>query len=204
MCSRMEDVLTDRARAALIQVLGPLEWLRLSTSGEVRPTDAVSIVRLTEGGQREVVSVRWGFVPAGMSEAELKKYAMFNARIETLNQSRVFADAFQSQRCVIPLSAFYEWPTVEGRKQKTRMARPDGLPLLVAGLWNRAAGPLGVVESCTVITRSPTPDLLHVHDRMPALLLSSELQTWLHGTPEQAEAAALSSWRPGVLDVQAV
>ncbi len=84
------------------------------------------------------------------------------------------------------------------------MARPDGLPLLVAGLWNRATGPQGVVESCTVVTRPPTSDGQHVHDRMPALLLSGELDTWLHGTPEQALAAASSSWRPGVLEIQRV
>lgn len=204
MCSRMEDVMTDKARAALIQVLGPLEWLRLKKSGEVRPTDAVGVVRLTEDGQKEVVVCHWGFVPAGMGEAELKRYTLFNARIETLGQSRVFADAFRSQRCVIPLSAFYEWPTVEGKKQKTRMSRPDGLPLLVAGLWNRTTGPLGVVESCTVVTRPPTPDVQGVHDRMPALMLSGELEAWLHGTTEQAQAAALSSWRPGVLDIKAV
>ena len=138
-----------------------------------------------------------------MGAAELKKYAMFNARVETLRESRVFGPAFQTQRCVIPLSAFYEWPSVDGKKIKTRMSRPDGLPLLLAGLWNRIAGPLGEVESCTLVTRPPTADLMCVHDRMPALLLSRDLKTWLYGTPEEAQTAALTSWRPGVLQVQA-
>lgn len=93
---------------------------------------------------------------------------------------------------MVPLSAFYEWPTVDGQKIKTRVARPDGLPLLVAGLWNRCEGSEGIVESCTLVTRPPTSDLL-----------SKDLKTWLHGTPKEAQTAALTSWRPGVLSVQA-
>ena len=69
---------------------------------------------------------------------------------------------------------------MDGKKIKTRMSRPDGLPLLVAGLWNRCEGREGVVESCNIVTRPPTPDLLSVHDRMPALLLSRDLTAWLH------------------------
>ena len=142
-------------------------------------------------------------MPAGLGAAELKKYAMFNARIETLRESRAFGPAFQTQRCVIPLASFYEWPSVDGKKIKMRMSRPDGLPLLVAGLWNRCEGSEGVVESCMLVTRPPTADLLSVHDRMPALLLSKDLPAWLQGTPEEAQTAALTSWRPGVLQVQA-
>jgi putative SOS response-associated peptidase YedK len=202
MCGRFEDVLTDKAREALTRVLGPLPWLTRARS-EVRPTDAVQLVRDGERGL-ELATARWGLVPTGMGAAELKKYALFNARIETLETSRAFEAAFRSRRCVLPISAFYEWPGEGKTKQKTRIARRDGLPLLVAGLWNRCEGPEGLVESCTLVTRPPTADLRHMHDRMPALLLSGELDAWLHGTPAQAQRAALGSWRPGVLQAQAV
>jgi putative SOS response-associated peptidase YedK len=201
MCSRIEDVMTDKARTALLNVLGPLPWLEKG-QGEVRPTDQIQLIRPADGGH-ELALARWGFVPAGMGAAELKKYAMFNARVETLTESRVFGLAFQGQRCVVPMSAFYEWPTVDGKKQKTRMSRPDGLPLLVAGLWNRCEGSEGTTESCTLVTRPPTPDLLSVHDRMPALLLSKDLKAWFHGTPDEAQEAARNSWPNGVLSVQA-
>jgi putative SOS response-associated peptidase YedK len=200
MCGRFEDVLTEKARDALTRVLGPLPWLTWARS-EVRPTDAVQLVRDGERGL-ELATARWGLVPTGMSAAELKKYALFNARIETLATSRAFGAAFRSQRCVLPISAFYEWPG-EG-KQKTRIARVDGLPLLVAGLWNRCAGLEGMVESCTLVTRPPTPDLLHVHDRMPALLLSGDLAAWLHGATAEAQRAVLGSGRPGVLEARIV
>lgn len=170
--------MTEKARTALLQVLGPLPWLAKG-QGEVRPTDQIQLIRPGDGGH-ELVSARWGFIPAGMGAAELRKYAMFNARAETLTEGRAFGPAFQNQRCVVPMSAFYEWPVVDGKKWKTRLSRPDGLPLLVAGLWNRCEGSGGTVESCTLVTRPPTSDLLSVHDRMPALL-SRDLETWFHG-----------------------
>jgi putative SOS response-associated peptidase YedK len=117
MCSRIEDVFTEKARQALLRVLGPLPWLETGR-GDVRPTDQIQVVRPAEVGH-ELVSARRGFVPAGMGAPELQKYVMFNARIETLKKSR----AVQIQRYVISLSAFYEWPTVavDGKKQKTQM-----------------------------------------------------------------------------------
>jgi hypothetical protein len=44
MCGRFEDVMTDKARDALTRLLGPLPWLTRARS-EVRPTDAVQLVR---------------------------------------------------------------------------------------------------------------------------------------------------------------
>jgi putative SOS response-associated peptidase YedK len=47
----------------------------------------VQLVRPYEAGL-ELVSARWGLVPTGMGAAGLKRYALFNARIETLGVSR--------------------------------------------------------------------------------------------------------------------
>ncbi|GGO41774.1 hypothetical protein GCM10008949_53010 [Deinococcus humi] len=61
--------------------------------------------------------------------------------------------------------------------------------------------PDGPLESCTIVTRPPTLDLVEVHNRMPALLLSKALEVWLDAPPPQARAAALSSWQPRILTV---
>ncbi|GHF63555.1 putative SOS response-associated peptidase YedK [Deinococcus metalli] len=71
----------------------------------------------------------------------------------------------------------------------------------MAGLWNRTVTPDGLLESCTIITRPPTPDLVDVHDRMPALLLSKDIVAWLDAPPAQARTAALTSWQPRILTV---
>ena len=139
-----------------------------------------------------------------MSLDEAKRYATFNARIESLEAKPMFRAAFQNQRCVIPLAAFWEWPVRAGVKTWVRIARKDDKPLLVAGLWNRTMTSDGMLESCTIVTRPPTPDLVEVHDRMPALLLTKDIDAWLDAPPHQARTAALSSWQPRILTVTPV
>ncbi|WP_255808203.1 SOS response-associated peptidase family protein [Deinococcus sp. KNUC1210] len=138
-------------------------------------------------------------IPERMTEDEVKKYAMFNARIETVERSRAFAQPFRSRRAVIPISCFFEWPILQtGVKTKVRIARPDGLPLLAAGLWNCTEDG---TASCTVMTRPAPAELDGAHDRAPALLLTRDLEAWLYGAPAQAKRAAASSWQPGLLTV---
>ncbi|GHF31143.1 putative SOS response-associated peptidase YedK [Deinococcus metalli] len=137
-----------------------------------------------------------------MTLTDAKRYATFNAKAESLDERPMFKQAFAQQRCVIPLAAFWEWPTLPGgQKQRVRIARRDAKPLLVAGLWSLTPTPDGPLESCTIVTRPPTPDLLEVHDRMPALLLSKDLETWLSGPPHLARGAAMTSWEPRILQV---
>ncbi len=136
-----------------------------------------------------------------MSLEEAKRYATFNARVESLEDKPIFRAAFQTQRCVIPLAGFWEWPVRAGVKTRVRIARKDDKPLLVAGLWNQTMTPEGPLESCTIVTRPPTPDLVDVHDRTPALLLSKDLEAWLDAPPQQARTTALNSWQPHILTV---
>lgn len=113
-----------------------------------------------------------------MSLKEAKKYATFNARAEYLTEKPMFRAAFQKQRMVIPLAGFWECPALpNGKKQKVRISRKDDKPLLVSGLWNCIETPDGPLESCTLVTRPITPDLITVHDRLPALLLTKDIPT---------------------------
>lgn len=202
MCGRADDNFGPAGWEVLTHLFGPLGWEMESLRDEVRPTDPIRFVRRAGQGYTAPYG-RWGLVPHGMSLDEAKKISSFNARIETLDSKPMFKAAFHRQRCVVPLAGFWEWPTLpNGQKQKVRVARRDGKPLLVAGLWNCIDTPEGPLESCTVVTRPPTPDLIEVHDRMPALLLSKDLRAWLEGPPHQARAAALTSWQPRILHVE--
>ena len=58
---------------------------------------------LTVGRGSAVGVVRWG-IPGNRDGRPL-----FNARSETVHQLPAFRDAFQSGRCLIPASGFYEW-----------------------------------------------------------------------------------------------
>lgn len=201
MCGRADDNFGPAGWEVLTHVFGPLGWEMESMRDEVRPTDPIRFVR-RRGRGYDAPYGRWGLLPYGMALDDAKKLSTFNARVESLTEKPAFRAAFQRQRCIVPLAGFWEWPLLpNGKKQKVRVSRKDGKPLLVAGLWNCIETPDGPLESCTIVTRPPTPDLIEVHDRMPALLLTKDLRAWLEGPPNQARAAAMTSWQPHILHV---
>ena len=49
----------------------------------------------------------------------------------------MFSESFRKRRCLVPASGFYEWKTVEGRKQPYRFVRKNGEPFAMAGIYAR-------------------------------------------------------------------
>ena len=52
---------------------------------------------------------RWGLVPAWVRDPATFRASTFNARSEGVADKPVFRDAFVHGRCLVPVSAFYEW-----------------------------------------------------------------------------------------------
>lgn len=201
MCASTEHNFGPVALGALMRLFGDLNWHAHLPRLAVRPTDPMPFVRPTEQ-DFEYLEGRWGLLTPGLLRQDAPKVATFNARSETVLEKPTYRDAFQKgQRCVLLASAFHEWPVSQGAKQKVRIARPDGLPLLIAGLWNEVETQSGKTMTCTMLTRPVTRDLVEVHHRLPSLVLSKDLDAWLCGAPAQAREVALTSWREGILQV---
>ena len=66
------------------------------------------------------------------------KLATFNARAETVATKPMFRSAFKRNRCVIPVSGYYEWQEHTGRKAALVFHGMDtGSPALtIAGIWD--------------------------------------------------------------------
>ena len=106
----------------------------------------------TEAGappQRELFSAQWGMVPhwvKSASDGKLRAPKLVVARSETASTSQNFRDAWlNGQRCIVPMQAFFEDDWRSGKAVATRVARVDGLPMGVAGLWAQWTGPDGTV-----------------------------------------------------------
>lgn len=80
-------------------------------------------------------------------------------------------------------SGFYEWKAEGKKKQPFFIHRTDRKPFAFARLWgtwtSRETGE--VVDSCSIITRTPSAQMAALHDRMPVILAPSEYATWLAG-----------------------
>ena len=109
--------------------------------------------------------------------------ATFNARAETVETKPFFRDAFKRNRCLIPMSGYYEWRNTAGGKQPWYFTARDDSPLTAAGIWDRWKN--GETEealfSCTMIITEPNAFVAEVHDRMPVLLAQEQFEPWLNG-----------------------
>ncbi len=150
----------------------------------VCPTDPVGVVRVRED-EREFVQMRRGLVPRWWNKS-LKdaKMATFNARAETVATKPFFRDAFNRNRCLIPMSGYYEWQDTRRGKQPWYFTAHDGSSILTAaGLWDSWKNPETgqPLLSCTMIITEPNALVAAVHDRMPVLLTEKQFEPRLRG-----------------------
>ena len=75
----------------------------------IAPTDPVLVVRFNQKtNERSLDALRWGLVPHWAKDLKFGARCI-NARAETVQTTPAFRDAFDSRRCIIPASGFYEW-----------------------------------------------------------------------------------------------
>ena len=147
---------------------------------------------------RELVAGQFGLVPRWVksaSDAKLRSTKLVNARSETVTTSNNFRDAWLAgQRCIVPMMAFQEDDWRSGKAVPTRIARVDGKPMGVAGLWESWTGAEGeVIVSFTLLTvNANSHALMHRYQqpgnekRMVAILNEGSYDAWLSARPEKA------------------
>jgi putative SOS response-associated peptidase YedK len=140
-------------------------------------------------GKRLIGRYRWGLVPFWAKEVNTG-YSMINARAESLAEKKSFSRPFQSQRCIVPANGFYEWQKAGSSKIPHFITSASSPLMHFAGLYEQWKGPDGeIVNSYTIITTEANKPVSELHDRMPAMLLPGEFETWLD--PENRDTAVL-------------
>ena len=158
------------------------------------PTETLPVLRAGDDGQIECVPMRWWLTPS-WSQGPSTRYSMFNAKAETAAQSPAFRGPFATQRCVVPVSGFYEWQRRAGHKQPFLICDQAQKGLLLAGLWDAwqprgSAGDTAELLSFTLLTTAAHPNLGDLHHRQPVFLRPEQAVQWLD---PQVETAALKS-----------
>ena len=94
---------------------------------DVRPTNMAPIIHVHDG-QRLALPARWGLIPSWSKDDKIAQHT-FNARAETITEKPSFRAAFKRRRCIVPVSAFFEWRAIPGEKKKQKLrfsSRPSG------------------------------------------------------------------------------
>lgn len=162
---------------------------RIRKRFNIAPTQQAPVIRSgAEGAGREVAMLRWGLVPFWAKDPSVGG-KMINARSETVREKPAFRQAFQSRRCVIPASGYYEWTGEPGRRVPHAITVEGRALIAFAGLWERWKDSRGEpLETFTVLTTPANHFMAAMHDRMPAILEPEDIDAWIAGPPEEAWA----------------
>jgi putative SOS response-associated peptidase YedK len=193
MCGRYSFTLPPEAIRELFRVV---TGLNLQPRYNIAPTQIVPVIGLEPSGERALKMFRWGLIP-WWSKAMPSGPPLINARSEGIADSKMFGEAFQKRRCLVPADGFYEWNKDKGLKDKTpwRIVDRDRPALAFAGVWEGWRNPEGeIVRSFAIITTNSNDKLAHIHDRMPVILKREDEDAWLD--PKNTEPKLLSLLAP--------
>lgn len=124
--------------------------------------------------------MKWGLVPHWIKDlATFKSYSTFNARVESLLESKIWSGCLGKKRCVVPVSGYYEWKTSGKNKTPYYVTRNDGKLTFLAGMYDYIESEN--LYTFTIITNEAPEQLKWLHPRMPVVLEpnSKEWDTWM-------------------------
>ena len=181
----MREIMEQMNRSPLIEKFQ--KNTTIATKGEIRPTQVVPVIASNRGGSQTVFPMKWGFSSRSL---------LINARVETAASKPTFKEAWQSHRCIIPASYYFEWEhyAVDDGKKRTGdkyMIQPRGTTVTwLCGLYRMEDG----LPSFVILTREPAEEIRFIHDRMPLIMPQEYVREWIRPTvtPEELINASLS------------
>ena len=177
MCGRFVITLPDEALARLFDAV-PGNDLPEGPRYNVCPTQPVTVA-VSEGGQRRLRAMRWGFLPHWY-KTPTDGPLLINARAETVAEKPAFRAACRERRCLVPADGFYEWTKdAEGKRLPWYIARADGAPLVFAGIWQDWERDGLAFTTVAIVTCAASPDMAALHHRQPVSLEPADWSLWL-------------------------
>lgn len=185
MCGRF--VITS-APAALRQLFGYVEQPNFPPRYNVAPTQPIPVV-FVDNGARHFRLMRWGLLPSWVKDPR-GFTLLINARSETVLEKPAFKNAVRRRRGLIPADGYYEWKTIDGRKQPYFIHRADGAPLGFAAVYETWVGPNGEeLDTVAIVTAAASTDLAALHDRVPVTISPDDFESWLDCSGDEVAGA---------------
>ncbi|VEI13826.1 SOS response-associated peptidase [Trueperella bialowiezensis] len=148
------------------------------SSNKALSDDAVARPASTASAESAIVRALtpafWGLIAPWAKDLSRP---VINARSETLTEKKMFAQAAQRRRCIIPASGYFEWRKPD--KTPFYIYRPDSRPLAFAGLYGWYKHESEWLLTATIVTREATGEMADIHNRIPLILERHEYDTWL-------------------------
>jgi putative SOS response-associated peptidase YedK len=193
MCGRFTITHPAEALAALFGAV-PGNDLPPVPNYNVCPTNTVVAVT-SEGGQRRLRAMRWGFLPAWY-KTQGDGPLIINARSDTVATKPAFREAVRSRRCLVPASGFYEWSEgPAGERLPWYFTRADGAPMALAGIWQRWQD----IDTVAIVSTEAGEGMAGLHHREPVILEAPDWPLWL-GEAGHGAAVLMKPTARGVMN----
>lgn len=131
---------------------------------------------------------RWGLIPAWTPNHELAakfENNNLNARSETVFEKKSFSSAIRKQRCIIPVTGFFEWREVNKQKYPYHIQLKNDELFFLGGIYdswvNKETGE--VFNTFSIITTPANPLMAKIHNRkqrMPFILNQEQISIWIN------------------------
>jgi len=196
MCGRFaQPNLFDMNKYRCVKKIGALD-----PRFNIAPTSLAVVMRTPPGEKQPIMeTLKWGLV-----RTFPKTFLLSNIRTESVLQKPVYQNLFKKQRCLIPVSGFYEWKQNTKPKQPYYFFMKNKEPFLLAGLWEDRRPPEGgePVTTFTIITTKENKIMKPVHDRMPVIIDVKNYDAWLDPNYQDIEKLQklLKPYSPSKMD----
>jgi len=142
---------------------------------DVRPTQNIATI-MNDSGKYSQQDASWGIKPAW------SKRILINAQAETAAVKKTFSKAMKFSRCLVPCSGWFEWSSIEGKKQKYLFEKKQQTLLMTGILFeNKSDNSTQLVT----LTNAPNHQCRPYHGRMPLFIEKDEIDFWFNSKAEE-------------------
>ncbi|MEM1312537.1 MAG: SOS response-associated peptidase, partial [Patescibacteria group bacterium] len=214
MCGRFAIVPTNmKARYGLAN-----EIIDLVANYNASPGQYLPVITFKDS-KNKLELMKWGLIPHWSKDDKIG-YKMINARSETILEKPSYKKPFETSRCIIPISGFYEWKRLTESTTKTDQSnqfKPIKIPYFIkfkdkpvnslislAGIYATWTNPetKEAINAFSIITTKANKQMEAIHDRMPVILNQEEEHEYLNS--EQKKAFSLLKPNNTNLDIHEV
>lgn len=112
----------------------------------------------------------WNYAQWGWIHESSRQLILF-ARLESVATSRLFTSSYQSQRCIILASGYYEW---DHSHIKQKVISKSSKIIYIAGILDPSR------QRVALLTHEAQPAIAWVHHRQPMILNETQAKAYLH------------------------
>ena len=197
MCGRFESKLEAQGLVKQLEQLNIeliVENNEESKTVNIAPTEKIIGIR-KQGKNYLLSSYQWGIKFPQSSPL------IFNSRIETIIEKKFWKSSFNRDKCLIPMSAFYEWKKEGGIKVPYRIFLKTEDLFFIAALYflNKEN-----TYSASLITTTPNEFIKPIHHRMPVILTYKTAVSFLTNTAEQNLKLCTPFPNPEIMEMERV